>query len=143
MFSYQYGLILGPWWFLYREVVEEYTKETKMLSERLLGVLSEGLELRHDALKKGLGGDKTEYVMRINNFPPNPKPDSNLGLPEHTDIIAMALIVTNEVPGLQIFKDDRWFDVQYIPSAITITIGDQILVCFSSFVLITSNSDQL
>ncbi|VVB17894.1 unnamed protein product [Arabis nemorensis] len=53
--------------------------------------------------------------MRINNFPPNPQPDANLGLHEHTDVIATALIVTNEVPGLQIFKDDHWFNVQQIP----------------------------
>ncbi|KFK21916.1 hypothetical protein AALP_AAs44007U000100 [Arabis alpina] len=111
----------------FREVTEEYTKETKELSERLLRVLSEGLGLPYDALKEGLGGEKTEYVMRINNFPPNAQPDANLGLPEHTDVITMALIVTNEVPGLQIFKDDHWFDVQYIPNAITVTIGDQIL----------------
>ncbi|KAJ0231287.1 putative inactive flavonol synthase 2 [Hirschfeldia incana] len=111
----------------YREVTEEYTEETKKLSERLLGILSEGLGLRHEALKEGLGGEKTEYVLRINNFPPNPKPDATLGLPEHTDIIAMALIVTNEVPGLQVFNNDHWFDVQYVPSSITVTIGDQIL----------------
>ncbi|KAL0721333.1 hypothetical protein Bca4012_035932 [Brassica carinata] len=109
------------------EVIEEYTEERKKLSERLLGVLSKGLGLRHEALKEGLGGEKTEYLLRINNFPPNPQPDATLGLPEHTDIIAMALIVTNEVPGLQVFNNDHWFDVQYVPSSITVTIGDQIL----------------
>nr|BBM96377.1 flavonol synthase [Matthiola incana] len=111
----------------YRKVTEEYTREMKKLSERILGVLSEGLGLQREALKEGLGGETVEYVMRINNFPPNPQPDSNLGLPEHTDIIAIAFIVTNEVPGLQVSKDDHWFDVHYIPSAITVTIGDQIL----------------
>ncbi|KAF3507680.1 hypothetical protein F2Q69_00004999 [Brassica cretica] len=95
----------------YREVIEEYTKETKKLSERLLGFLSEGLGLRHEALKEGLGGEKSEYVLRINNFPPNPQPDATLGLPEHTDIVALALIVTNEVPGLQVFHEGHWFDV--------------------------------
>ncbi|CAN6822032.1 unnamed protein product [Brassica oleracea] len=109
------------------EVIEEYTKETKKLSERLLGFLSEGLGLRHEALKEGLGGEKSEYVLRINNFPPNPRPDATLGLPEHTDIVALALIVTNEVPGLQVFHEGHWFDVQYVPSSITVTIGDQIL----------------
>lgn len=131
------GLSRGESWdldgFFYREVIEEYTKETKKLSERLLGFLSEGLGLRHEALKEGLGGEKSEYVLRINNFPPNPRPDATLGLPEHTDIVALALIVTNEVPGLQVFHEGHWFDVQYVPSSITVTIGDQILVCFCSF----------
>ncbi|KAL1204009.1 putative inactive flavonol synthase 2 [Cardamine amara subsp. amara] len=111
----------------YREVIEEYTEETKKLSERILEYLSEGLGLRREALKEGLGGASTEYVMRINNYPPNPNSALTLGVPEHTDIIGIAIIVTNEVPGLQIFKDDHWFDVHYIPSALTVNIGDQIL----------------
>lgn len=123
----------------YREVTEEYTKEAKELSERLLGFLSEGLGLPREALKEGLGGEKTEFLMRINNFPPNPQPDANLGLHAHTDIVAMALIVTNEVPGLQIFKDDHWFNVQHILNAITVTIGDQILVYFYFISYITKN----
>ncbi|KAH0892573.1 hypothetical protein HID58_055002 [Brassica napus] len=49
----------------------------------------------------------------------------------HTDIVALALIVTNEVPGLQVFHEGHWFDVQYVPSSITVTIGDQILVQIS------------
>ncbi|EOA13743.1 hypothetical protein CARUB_v10026820mg [Capsella rubella] len=113
----------------YREVIAEYTKETKKLSERVLGYLSEGLGLPREALLQGLGGESTEYVMRINNYPPDPKPELTLGVPEHTDIIGIAIIVTNGVSGLQIFKDDRWFDVHYIPTAITVNIGDQILVC--------------
>jgi flavonol synthase len=111
----------------YREVIEEYTKETKKLSERILGYLSEGLGLPSEALIQGLGGESTEYVMRINNYPPDPKPDLTLGVPEHTDIIGITIIITNEVPGLQIFKDDHWLDVHYIPSSITVNIGDQIM----------------
>ncbi|KAG7535332.1 Non-hem dioxygenase N-terminal domain [Arabidopsis thaliana x Arabidopsis arenosa] len=111
----------------YREVIEEYTEDTKKLSERILGYLSEGLGLPREALIQGLGGESTEYVMRINNYPPDTKPDLTLGVPEHTDIIGITIIITNEVPGLQIFKDDRWFDVHYIPSAITVNIGDQIM----------------
>lgn len=110
-------------------MIEEYTKETKKLSERILGYLSEGLGLPSEALIQGLGGESTEYVMRINNYPPDPKPDLTLGVPEHTDIIGITIIITNEVPGLQIFKDDHWLDVHYIPSSITVNIGDQIMVC--------------
>ncbi|CAN8277503.1 unnamed protein product [Cochlearia groenlandica] len=111
----------------YREVIEEYTKEAKKLSETILGCLSEGLGLQREALKEGLGGENIEYMMRINNYPPNPESNLTLGIPEHTDIIGIAIIVTNEVLGLQVCKDDHWFDVEYIPSAITINIGDQIM----------------
>ncbi|KAG2316807.1 hypothetical protein Bca52824_019929 [Brassica carinata] len=49
----------------YREVNEEYGKEIKKLSEKILGRLSEGLGLRHEALKEGLGGETVEYLMMV------------------------------------------------------------------------------
>nr|BBM96378.1 flavonol synthase [Matthiola incana] len=110
----------------YREVVEEYTEEMKKLTDRLLRILSEGLGLQRESFKKGLGGE-TELSIAINNYPPKPQQDLTLGLSEHRDIVAIALIIDNDVPGLQIFKDDQWLDVQYIPHAISVTIGDPIV----------------
>jgi len=63
--------------------------------------------------------------MRINYYPPS---DSAIGAPAHTDFCGLALLVSNEVPGLQVFKDDHWFDVEYINSAVIVLIGDQIMV---------------
>ncbi|XP_010547691.1 PREDICTED: flavonol synthase/flavanone 3-hydroxylase [Tarenaya hassleriana] len=111
----------------YREVNEEYAGHVKMLSERIMGWLSEGLGLRREALKEGIGGEAAEYMMKINYYPPCPRPDLALGVPAHTDLSALTLLVPNEVPGLQVFKDDHWFDAEYIPSAVIVHIGDQIL----------------
>jgi flavonol synthase len=112
----------------YREVNEEYAVHVKKLSETLLGILSDGLGLKRDALKEGLGGEMAEYMMKINYYPPCPRPDLALGVPAHTDLSGITLLVPNEVPGLQVFKDDHWFDAEYIPSAVIVHIGDQILV---------------
>ncbi|CAH8270527.1 unnamed protein product [Arabidopsis lyrata] len=111
----------------YREVNEEYAMQVKKLSETLLGILSEGLGLKRDALREGLGGEMAEYMMKINYYPPCPRPDLALGVPAHTDLSGITLLVPNEVPGLQVFKDDHWFDAEYIPSAVIVHIGDQIL----------------
>ncbi|KAF2536966.1 hypothetical protein F2Q68_00019001 [Brassica cretica] len=48
-----------------REVNEEYAKEIKKLSEKILGWLSEGLGLRREALKEGIGGETVEYLMKV------------------------------------------------------------------------------
>ncbi|GMP79317.1 hypothetical protein CsSME_00034914 [Camellia sinensis var. sinensis] len=34
--------------------------------------------------------------------------------------------IPDEVPGLQVFKDDHWYEVKYIPNALIVHIGDQI-----------------
>ncbi|EFH41653.1 hypothetical protein ARALYDRAFT_494607 [Arabidopsis lyrata subsp. lyrata] len=92
----------------FRDVTEEYTRNVTKLTEKIVG----------------LGGDKTQYVMRINCYPPS---DLVIGAPAHTDLCALALLVSNEVPGLQVFKDNHWFDVEYINSAVIVLIGDQIM----------------
>ncbi|KAG1366643.1 putative Flavonol synthase/flavanone 3-hydroxylase [Cocos nucifera] len=38
----------------------------------------------------------------------------------------ITMLVPNEVPGLQLFRDDHWFDTKYIPKAIIVLIDDQI-----------------
>ncbi|KAF8050909.1 hypothetical protein N665_1857s0012 [Sinapis alba] len=115
----------------YRQVNEEYARYVKKLAEKILGWLSEGLGLEREALlNKGFGGgDKAVYTMKINYYPPC-RPQANLviGMQPHTDIHGLTILVPNEIPGLQVFKDDHWFDVQYNPSVILILIGDPILV---------------
>ncbi|XP_059630787.1 flavonol synthase/flavanone 3-hydroxylase-like [Cornus florida] len=109
----------------YREANEEY-------AEKLLGVdklfkgLSLGLGLEGNELKKAAGGDDLVYLMKINYYPPCPRPDLALGVVAHTDMSTLTILVPNEVPGLQVFKDDHWYDVKYIPNALIIHVGDQI-----------------
>nr|BBM96376.1 flavonol synthase [Matthiola incana] len=109
----------------YREVNEEYARHVKTLSEKIMEWLSEGLGLGREAIKEVNG---CWYVMNINHYPPYPHSDSFNGLEPHTDINGLTLIITNEIPGLQVFKDDHWIEVEYIPSAIIVNIGDQIMM---------------
>lgn len=108
---------------------EEYARQVKKLTEKITGCLSKGLGLGHDALNEAIGGDTAEYTIRINYYPPT-STDEIIGAPAHTDFTAMALLVPNEVPGLQVFKGDCWFDVEYVDSAVVVLIGDQIMVCY-------------
>ncbi|XP_010500784.1 PREDICTED: probable flavonol synthase 5 [Camelina sativa] len=111
----------------YREVNEEYTRHMKKLTEKILGWLSDGLGLPSVALLQSLGGETAEYLIRINYYPPSPKPELALGGAAHTDIGAITLLIPNEVPGLQVFKDEQWLGVNYINSALVVFIGDQLM----------------
>ena len=87
-----------------------------------------GLGLEEHVLKDALGGEELELLLKINYYPPCPRPDLALGVVAHTDMSAITMLVPNEVPGLQVFRDDHWFDTKYIPNAIIVHIGDQIEV---------------
>jgi len=110
------------------EVNEEYASHIKKLSEKIMEWLSEGLGLRHEALKEGLGGETIEYLMKINYYPPCPDPELVVGAPDHTDVNGITLLVANEALGLQAFKDNQWIDAEYTTSGIIVIIGDQFLV---------------
>ncbi|OVA03756.1 Oxoglutarate/iron-dependent dioxygenase [Macleaya cordata] len=109
----------------YREANEEYAKCLKGVVDKLLMLLSLGLGLEGHVIKEAVGGDELEYLLKINYYPPCPRPDLALGVPPHTDMSTITVLVPNDVPGLQVFKDDLWFDAKYIPNALVIHIGDQ------------------
>ncbi|XP_058097172.1 flavonol synthase/flavanone 3-hydroxylase-like [Magnolia sinica] len=109
----------------YREANEEYAKYMQNVVDDLLSSLSLGLGLEAGVLKDAVGGDDLEFLLKINYYPPCPRPDLALGVVAHTDMSAITVLVPNEISGLQVFKDDIWFDVKYIPNALIVHIGDQ------------------
>nr|QNC43972.1 flavonol synthase [Freesia hybrid cultivar] len=110
----------------YRKANKEYAKHILEVMDEMLTSLSLGLGLEGHVFKEALGGEAIELLLKINYYPPCPRPDLALGVVAHTDMSAITLLVPNEVPGLQVFKDDHWFDAKYIPNAIIVHIGDQI-----------------
>lgn len=98
--------------------------------EKLFRLLSLGLGLEGEELKKAAGGDDLIYLLKINYYPPCPRPDLALGVVDHTDMSTVTILVPNDVQGLQASRDGRWYDVEYIPNALVIHIGDQMEVHF-------------
>lgn len=92
----------------------------------LLEALSESLGLEPDYMNKALG--KQGQHMAINYYPPCPEPELTYGLPGHTDPNALTVLLQDDVPGLQVLRDGKWVQVNPIPKALVINIGDQIQV---------------
>ncbi|XP_027339399.1 flavonol synthase/flavanone 3-hydroxylase-like [Abrus precatorius] len=112
----------------YREVTREYNKEISRVTDKVLELLSEGLGLERKVLKSCLGDEEIEIEMKINMYPPCPQPELALGVEPHTDMSALTLLVSNDVPGLQVWKDDNWIAVNYFANALFVHIGDQLEV---------------
>ncbi|GLJ48190.1 hypothetical protein SUGI_1017660 [Cryptomeria japonica] len=112
----------------YREVCEEYGGEIVDVVDKLLSALSINLGLQECSLKEAIGGENMEMEMKINYYPPCPQPDLALGVVPHTDMSALTLLVSNQVPGLQVHKDSNWVAVDYVPNAIIVHIGDTLQI---------------
>ncbi|KAB1208895.1 Flavonol synthase/flavanone 3-hydroxylase [Morella rubra] len=110
----------------YREANEVYAKYVGGVADKLYKSLSLGLGLEGHVMKEASGGEELIYMMKINYYPPCPRPDLTLGVVAHTDFSTLTILVPNDVPGLQVLKDDRWIDAKYIPNALIVHIGDQI-----------------
>ncbi|KAI8551235.1 hypothetical protein RHMOL_Rhmol06G0169100 [Rhododendron molle] len=110
-----------------REVTEEYNVELRQVTNKLLELLSEGLGLEGKSLRSGLG-DEIEFKMKINMYPPCPQPQLALGVEPHTDMSALTLLVPNDVPGLQVWKDGNWVAVNYLPNSLFVHVGYQVEV---------------
>ncbi|GJN25652.1 hypothetical protein PR202_gb13507 [Eleusine coracana subsp. coracana] len=111
----------------YREANEEYCQHMQRFMGEMFEHLSVGLGLEKGAMREAFGGDDDLVLLqKINSYPPCPRPDLVLGIGPHTDACTLTILLPNEVPGLQIIKDGCWHDVEYIPGALIILIGDQI-----------------
>ncbi|XP_009369137.1 protein SRG1-like isoform X2 [Pyrus x bretschneideri] len=112
----------------FSESVEVYSTEVRKLCQNLLKYIAMSLGLNGDVFEKMFG--EAVQALRMNYYPPCPRPDLVLGLSPHSDGSALTVLQQgkgNSV-GLQILKDDRWVPVKPIPNALVINIGDTIEV---------------
>eukprot|EP01018_Ginkgo_biloba_P006695 Gb_18191 [translate_table: standard] len=107
----------------FRGIADAYNTEINKLALKLLHLIAENLQLKPDYFEQSFGD--TMQTMRMNYYPPCPRPDLVLGLSPHADGSSLTLLLQdNESEGLHIRKDDIWVPVQTIPYALVINIGD-------------------
>lgn len=116
---------------LFCDVMEEFHREMRALSDRLMELFLAAL---------GLTGDQAAAVeaehriaetmtatMHLNWYPKCPDPKRALGLIAHTDSGFFTFVLQSLVPGLQLFRHgpDRWVTVPAdAPDAFVVNVGD-------------------
>ncbi|KAI3689961.1 hypothetical protein L2E82_47933 [Cichorium intybus] len=106
--------------------VAEYCRSARGLALRLIEAISESLGLDRDYISRQLGNHGQH--MALNYYPPCPQPDLTYGLPGHTDLNLITILLQDEVPGLQVLRNGHWVAVDSVPNTFIINIGDQIQV---------------
>ena len=102
-----------------------WESHSSKVAEILLELLSEGLGVEAERFKK-LGFFDARLLVG-HCYPYCPQPDLTVGLKPHTDS-GFTVLLQNQVGGLQVKHCDEWVDVEPIPGALTINIGDIIQV---------------
>lgn len=102
--------------------------EVRKLCQSLLKYIAMSLGLRGNMFEEMFG--VAVQAIRMNYYPPCPRPDLVLGLSPHSDGSALTVLQQGKGSsvGLQILKDNKWVPVHPIPNAFVINIGDTIEV---------------
>jgi len=110
----------------YRDIARKYATEVRALILRLLAAISEALGLASDYLNIIFG--KHDHWMAINYYPACPNPDLTLGIPGHSDVRGITVLMQGDVSGLQVIKEGKWVAVEPISNAFVVNLGVQIEV---------------
>lgn len=126
--KYPKGVTNTLYCILLRETIQEFRNQIFSLTEKLLELISLNLGLEKEYLKEAFaGGEKPFFGTKVSHYPPCPRPDLINGIRAHTDAGGLILLYQDDqVSGLQVLHNGTWVDVQPIPYAIVVDIGDQL-----------------
>eukprot|EP00253_Pinus_taeda_P036028 PITA_36028 len=112
--------------------------KVRALILRLLAIVSEALGLNSSYLDRIFR--KHTQLMDIMYYPPCLKLDITLGPPRHSDAHGITvlmqgevsglqvLLMQGEVSGLQVLRNGKWVNLEPIPNAFVVNMGDQLQV---------------
>lgn len=131
------GELMRPQWPstlpAFRPAVHAYYVACEKLAFELLSALSVNLGMPAEDLAASFRPTHTSF-LRLNYYPTCPTPErprdvstprtGHLGLNHHTDAGAITLLLQDEQPGLEVYRDGEWHLVEPMRDALVVNIGD-------------------
>lgn len=99
-----------------------YTKEVTKLGVLLFELLSEALGLSPNHLNDMNCAEGLVFISHY--YPACPEPEATLGIVKHSDNDFLTVLLQDHVGGLQVLRDDRWFNIPPVEGALIVNIGD-------------------
>ncbi|TKY74097.1 Flavonol synthase/flavanone 3-hydroxylase [Spatholobus suberectus] len=112
----------------YREIAYDYSRKIRAVTRNLLEGISESLGLVSKSIIESTGFDSGLQLFAVNLYPPCPQPHLALGLPQHSDVGLLTLLVQNGIGGLQVKHGGKWVNVNPLPNCLIVLLGDQLEV---------------
>ena len=115
----------------FRNAIHAHYRHTERLAYRLLAAISTNLGMSPGYLSRAFGKRHSSF-LRLNYYPVSLTPassgDGHFGVGQHTDAGALTLLIQDEQPGLEVFRDNEWHVVEPRRDAIVVNIGDIVQV---------------
>ncbi|KAK2643623.1 hypothetical protein Ddye_025386 [Dipteronia dyeriana] len=112
----------------FRVLLEEYgghmARLARVIFEAILKTLN--MDSKQYNSKSQLLSESTGFV-RVYRYPKISKADeeeSVIGMQVHSDSSVISILNPNQVGGLEVFKDDKWFHVRPILNELIVNLGD-------------------
>ncbi|KAJ7981610.1 Gibberellin 2-beta-dioxygenase 8 [Quillaja saponaria] len=105
-----------------RSTIEAFATIVAHLAENLAEILSQ-----KSGIKPGYFHENCLPVasyLRMNRYPPCPVSSKVFGLLPHSDSSFLTILYQDQVGGLQLMRDGKWFGVKPNPNALIVNIGD-------------------
>ena len=121
----------------FKETLVDYYRACETVAARLLRIISNNLGMAPDALDGYFARGHSSFT-RLNHYPVCSNParpaglttptEGHLGVNHHTDPGAVTLLLQDEQPGLEVFRNGRWSLVEPMRDALVINVGDIVQV---------------
>ncbi|KAF5448291.1 hypothetical protein F2P56_028841 [Juglans regia] len=109
----------------FRQAIEKYVKESRKVFNDLLEALAESFSLERHVFVHYFHHKDSEVNVRVNYYPPCPRPDLALGITPHTDASALTLLMEFDTTGgLQVLRDRKWVAVPWPRDTLLVNVGD-------------------
>lgn len=109
----------------FRQVTETYVLEARKVLDELLQALAEALSLERHVFVKYFDPNNSEINVRVNYYPPCPRPDLAIGITPHSDASALTLLTQFDATGgLQVLRDQKWLTLPWPSDALLVNVGD-------------------
>ncbi|GMN32931.1 hypothetical protein TIFTF001_041831 [Ficus carica] len=98
------------------------SKEVMKLGISLFELLSEALGLDSNHLADIQCAEGLAFISQY--YPPCYEPELTRGTAKHSDNDFLTMLLQDQIGGLQILRDDQWYDVPPVPGALVVNIRD-------------------
>ncbi|KAK6945785.1 Non-hem dioxygenase N-terminal domain [Dillenia turbinata] len=109
-----------------RELSHEYCKRVREVYGELIRGISTSLGLEESYIHNTLNMEDGLQILVGNFYPPCPQPELAMGLPPHSDLGFLTLLIENQIGGLQIQHNHKWVNVKAIPNSFLVNTSDQL-----------------
>ncbi|XP_074589720.1 gibberellin 2-beta-dioxygenase 8-like [Curcuma longa] len=106
----------------FRNLVDEYGRHMARIARTIFDAIAVNLNLDSKMLSSYLL--EHDGTFRIYRYPKCANADDYLAMEAHTDSSILSIVNQDGVGGLQIRRNDGWFDIEPISNTLIINLGD-------------------